>query len=185
MYISQNPGIRIQHNQKSITICEYVCPRDTRHCCTGAAQSFSLYKLQCLLFAWGLFLCLNRYSALDQMQITSQYLQSNQIAGKHSPWLNLLMSRLPLIRNQLLIQIRTLMFLETQRAYFMGPKHAFLFLCAVILSIYRCLGGGEPKGRERLFLPCAFSATGTQPVAQQYSSLPPSWSRSLPPTTWC
>lgn len=42
------------------------------------------------------------------MQIMSQYLQSNQIAGEDSLWLNLLMSRLLLIRNQLLIQIHTL-----------------------------------------------------------------------------
>lgn len=44
------------------------------------------------------------------MQIMSQYLQSSQIAGKDSLRLNLLMSRLPLIRN-LLIQIHTLVFL--------------------------------------------------------------------------
>lgn len=57
------------------------------------------------------FLCMNIYLVLDQMQIMSQYLQSNQIEEKDSLWLNLLMSRLPFIRNQLLIQIHTLMFL--------------------------------------------------------------------------
>lgn len=45
------------------------------------------------------------------MLIMSQYLQSSMIAGKDSPWLNLLMSRLSLIRNQHLIQIHTLMFM--------------------------------------------------------------------------
>lgn len=49
-----------------------------------------------------------------------------------------------------------------------GAKHAFLppppYCHIVDLQV---LGG--PKGRERL-LPCAFSATGTQPVAQRYQA---------------
>lgn len=81
------------------------------------------------------------------MQIMSQYLQSNQIAGKDSLWLNLLMSRLPLIRNQLLIQIHTLTLLQTQRAYCTGPNTPSFPLYCHIVEL-QVLGG--PKGRERL-----------------------------------
>lgn len=59
---------------------------------------------------------------------------SAEMAGKGSRWLNLLMSRLPLIRNHL-IQIHTLMVLQTQRAYCMGGTHASLSLSPSTIHI--------------------------------------------------
>lgn len=132
----------------SVTIWKHVCPRDTKHTAAQwlhshlVCMNYAVHYLHEFFFFF-FSLCVNRYSAQDQMQIMSQYLQSSQIAGKDSLWLNLLMSRLSLIRNQLLIQIHTLMFLETQRAYYTGPNTPSRPLYCHIVDLQVL---GEPKG---------------------------------------
>lgn len=105
----------VYRNVKRIEPHVYYLYNNMQVCVPPKPQSFSLHELGCLVFSLGFFfffvMCEQIFSPGSNANFESVSAEQPDNREGTASGLNLLMSRLPLIRNQLLIQIHTLMLL--------------------------------------------------------------------------